>query len=86
MTRMIVKGSLAVLAIAIGSAVTLWILENEFFYRFPGYHRPRLPTAYALPVIMIFVGFKWGAQALEQFRRLRADHRLAADAHSRARR
>jgi len=80
MIRAILKGFLAVLAIGIGSAIILWILENELFYRFPEYHRPWSPTAYALPPIMIFVGLRWGAEALERLRkRRRTEHLVAAD-------
>jgi hypothetical protein len=86
MIRAILKGCFAVLAIGIGSAIVLWILENELFHRFSEYQRPRFPTAYAMPPIMIFVGFKWGTQALELLRKRRAEHLDAADGDPAARR
>ena len=68
MAAAVCKGLLAILALAIGSSIILWVLYNELVETLPQYRGPMLIGTFGIAPAMILTGLHWGRQALRRGR------------------
>lgn len=67
MLTAIFKCLLSILALLIGSSITVWVLYNEFVQRQPEFQRPAGAGFFGVGPIMVAFGVIWGRQALAYF-------------------